>query len=288
MFSFDTGNEWGAEIEPLKARVTQNEEDIDTLQAQYTAAVQDTNKLWVRITDGEQVGADSIRTPGVASTVVMYSGRYYFFRRGTDNYIMRAKVSDVFTEPWTSDGGIDETKWEVVYNLGEITDTVIDAVKEFIDQISGSSFEIVSKNPDTGYPDVESPSKNIIYLTPKEDGATGDSYDEWIYTNNKWERIGSTEIDLSAYVTKTELSSTLASYVTQTLLTQTLQNYITSTVLTQTLTDYATKQYVDEAVSSAGVKQNEVIARVDALPEATADSADIVMVNGELYVKEVN
>lgn len=288
VFSFDTGNEWGAEIEPLKARVTQNEEDIDTLQAQYTAAVQDTNKLWVRITDGEQVGADSIRTPGVASTVVMYSGRYYFFRRGTENYIMRAKVSDIFTEPWTSDGGIDETKWEVVYNLGEITDTVIDAVKEFIDQISGSSFEIVSKNPDTGYPDVESPSKNIIYLTPKEDGATGDSYDEWIYTNNKWERIGSTEIDLSAYVTKTELSSTLASYVTQTLLTQTLQNYITSTILTQTLTDYATKQYVDEAVSSAGVKQNEVIARVDALPEATADSADIVMVNGELYVKEVN
>lgn len=288
VFSFDTGNEWGAEIEPLKARVTQNEKDIDTLQAQYTVAVQDTNKLWVRITNGEQVGADSIRTPGVASTVVMYSGRYYFFRRGTDNYIMRAKVSDIFTEPWTSDGGIDETKWEVVYNLGEITETVIDAVKEFIDQISGSSFEIVAINSDTGYPDVESPAKNIIYLTPKEDGATGDSYDEWIYTNNKWERIGSTEIDLSAYVTKTELSSTLSSYVTQTLLTQTLQNYITSTVLTQTLTDYATKQYVDEAVSSAGVKQNEVIARVDALPEATADSADIVMVNGELYVKEVN
>ena len=89
-------------------------------------------------------------------------------------------------------------------------------------------------------------------------------------------------------MTKTELSSTLSSYVTQPLLTQTLQNYITSTVLTQTLTDYATKQYVDEAVSSAGVKQNEVIARVDSLPEATADSADIVMVNGELYVKEAN
>lgn len=283
VFSFDTGNEWGAEIEPLKARVTQNEEDIDTLQAQYKTAVQDTNKLWVRITDGEQVGADSIRTPGVASTVVMYSGRYYFFRRGTENYIMRAKVSDIFTEPWTSDGGIDETKWEVVYNLGEITDTVIDAVKEFIDQISGSSFEIVSKNPDTGYPDVESPSKNIIYLTPKEDGATGDSYDEWIYTNNKWERIGSTEIDLSAYVTKTELSSTLASYVTQTLLTQTLQNYITSTVLTQTLTNYATKQYVDEAVSSAGVKQNEVIHRAVVSP--SEESADFYEDSGALYYK---
>ena len=138
--------------------------------------------------------------PGLRLPSLCIRGVITFSAAEQKNYIMRAKVSDIFTEPWTSDGGIDETKWEVVYNLGEITDTVIDAVKEFIDQISGSSFEIVSKNPDTGYPDVESPSKNIIYLTPKEDGATGDSYDEWIYTNNKWERIGSTEIDLSAYV----------------------------------------------------------------------------------------
>lgn len=286
IFAFDEVLAQLAEISAWDERITQAESDIDVLQNQYSVVVRDYTNLNVRLTAASQVGADSISVPGASSTVVMYNGRYYFFRNGTENYIMRAKVSGMFSSPFTADG-IDETKWEVVYNLGELTDTVIDAVKEFIDQISGSSFEIVPIDPTTGYPDVDTPSKNIIYLTAKTDGSTEDSYDEWIYTNNKWERIGSTDIDLSAYVTKTELNGTLSSYVTQTLLSQTLQNYVTSTVLAQTLSSYATKEYVDNAVSSASVSKNEIIERgFTSVPtQVTDQSSDFIEVSGNLYVK---
>lgn len=286
IFAFDDVLAQLAEISAWDDRITQAESDIDTLQSQVTLLNRDNLSINNKLTYGQQVGADSITVPGASSTGVMYTGRYYFFRNGTENYIMRAKVDGLFSSPFTADG-IDETKWEVVYNLGELTDTVIDAVKEFIDQISGSSFEIVPIDPATGFPDVETPSKNIIYLTAKTDGSTEDSYDEWIYTNNKWERIGSTDIDLSAYVTKTELNGTLSSYVTQTLLSQTLQNYVTSTVLAQTLSSYATKEYVDNAVSSASVSKNEIIERgFTSVPtQVTDQSSDFIEVSGNLYVK---
>lgn len=41
---------------------------------------------------------------------------------------------------------------------------------------------------------------NTIYMVPKQ-GETGDVYDEFLYVNNAWEHIGSTDIDLSDYAT---------------------------------------------------------------------------------------
>jgi len=284
VFSFNDAIAQLAEIPPLQERVSTAETNIDALEGKYNQTLRDYNQLSLKIAEGTQVGADSIRQPGMASTVVMYAGRYYFFRNGTENYIMRAKVSDPFTSPFTANG-IDETKWEVVFNLGELTDTVIEAVKGFIDQITSASFEIVPLNPETGLPDVETPLKSIIYLTEKTNGTTNNSYDEWIYTNNKWEHIGSTDIDLTGYVTTSQLSTTLSDYATKALLEQTLENYVTQTVLTQTLSDYATKQYVDNAVSGAGVSKNQIVERADTLPEATAESADFVLFESALYVK---
>ena len=42
---------------------------------------------------------------------------------------------------------------------------------------------------------------NTIYMVPKT-GSTGDVYDEYLYVNNVWEHIGSTDIDLTDYATK--------------------------------------------------------------------------------------
>ena len=49
--------------------------------------------------------------------------------------------------------------------------------------------------------------ENTIYMTPAEDPSTGNVYDEYIYVNNSWEKIGSTAIDLTNYYTKTEIDA---------------------------------------------------------------------------------
>ena len=45
---------------------------------------------------------------------------------------------------------------------------------------------------------------NTIYMVLKSVPSTNNIYDEYMYINNAWELIGSTEVDLSNYYTKTE------------------------------------------------------------------------------------
>jgi hypothetical protein len=47
--------------------------------------------------------------------------------------------------------------------------------------------------------------ENAIYLVPALDGAEPDLFDEYIYTNGAWEKIGNAavSVDLSEYVKKT-------------------------------------------------------------------------------------
>ena len=56
-------------------------------------------------------------------------------------------------------------------------------------------------------------STTTIYLVPKQTPETQDIYDEYIYVNNAWEHIGTTEIDLSNYYTKSQTDSLLADKV---------------------------------------------------------------------------
>lgn len=76
------------------------------------------------------------------------------------------------------------------------------ALDDKIKTISGLKIEVVSVLPAKG-------DSTIIYLLPKPDGETPDIYDEYIYVNNKWEKIGSTEIDLANYYNKEEIDSFL-------------------------------------------------------------------------------
>ena len=60
-------------------------------------------------------------------------------------------------------------------------------------------------------------SRTTIYLVPKSTAQTQNVYDEYINTDGTasgWEKIGDTEIDLSDYVTDSELSAALADYTT--------------------------------------------------------------------------
>lgn len=73
-------------------------------------------------------------------------------------------------------------------------------VNDLISAISTITMEIVQTLPQTG-------ESNIIYLVPKSTAQTNNYYDEYIYTNNNWEKIGDTEIDLTNYVQNTDYAT---------------------------------------------------------------------------------
>ena len=75
---------------------------------------------------------------------------------------------------------------------------VYDYVTAAIADITGFHAEIVSELPETG-------KTNILYLVAKSEAASGDGYDEYLYINGAWERVGSTDIDLSGYVQASEM-----------------------------------------------------------------------------------
>ena len=75
---------------------------------------------------------------------------------------------------------------------------VYDFVTAAIAGISGFHAEIVSELPASG-------QSNILYLVAKSSAASGDGYDEYLYINGAWERVGSTDIDLSGYVQASEM-----------------------------------------------------------------------------------
>lgn len=75
---------------------------------------------------------------------------------------------------------------------------VYDFVTNAIAGISGFHAEIVSELPETG-------QTNILYLVAKSTAASGDGYDEYLYINGAFERVGSTDIDLSGYVQASEM-----------------------------------------------------------------------------------
>ena len=67
---------------------------------------------------------------------------------------------------------------------------------------AGFNVEVVQELPATG-------DAHTIYFVPKT-GSTGDIYDEYLYVDNAWELIGSTEVDLSNYYNKTEVDGLLS------------------------------------------------------------------------------
>ena len=95
-------------------------------------------------------------------------------------------------------------------------------VNNLISAAVNGRFEKVTVLPASGEP-------NVIYLVPKTTALTNNVYDEYIWQDNAWELLGSTEIDLSNYVTTTDLSTALADYVTSSTFNTTIANYYTKT-----------------------------------------------------------
>lgn len=74
-------------------------------------------------------------------------------------------------------------------------------VNNLISAITTMDIQVVQTLP------VQDISTTTIYLVPKTTTEQNDAYDEYIYVSNAWEHIGSTEVDLTNYVTNTDYAS---------------------------------------------------------------------------------
>lgn len=95
----------------------------------------------------------------------------------------------------------------------------------------GAKIEVVTELPETG-------EANVIYLVPKQDEDENNVFDEYLYVNDEWELIGTTDVDLSNYLAKDNTTSYTPT-----------ANY-----------HPATKKYVDDAASKIEVQALRSIA----------------------------
>jgi len=77
-------------------------------------------------------------------------------------------------------------------------------ISTLIAAISGLAIAIVNELPTT---DIDT---HTLYLVPKTNPESPDVYNEYMYINNAWELIGSTEVSLTNYYTKTQTDDLLA------------------------------------------------------------------------------
>ena len=106
----------------------------------------------------------------------------------------------------TADGGY--TDLQIVAKKAQL-DLSNYATKADLTSIPKFSIEVVTELP------TEEISTTTIYLKLQEteDQEGQDIYDEYIYVNNKWEVIGNTDIDLSAYSTTVQMNAAIQAAV---------------------------------------------------------------------------
>ena len=136
------------------------------------------------------------------------------------------------------------------------------ATKADVSAIPKFAIEVVAVLP------TENISETTVYLVNHGHGDK-DIYDEWIYVNSTWEKIGNTDVDLTAYLksadaattylTKTDAGTTYATKQEVEGITTNLEtNYVTKTALdgkgyitSEALKPYATTESVTAAIGTA-------------------------------------
>lgn len=76
---------------------------------------------------------------------------------------------------------------------------IIGIVNSKIAEVHQMSFTVLESLPTTG-------ESTKIYLI-KNSGSGNNVYDEYLYVNSKWEKIGTTDVDLSGYVKSEDIST---------------------------------------------------------------------------------
>lgn len=194
---------------------------------------------------------------------------------GRINSEVTIKVVKLNGTPLNPDTGkainIDLAKYAI---KTEVTQEIAQAVSG----IKGFDAQVVESLPQTG-------EKGILYLVTNS-GSGQNIYDEYLWVNGKYEKLGTREIDMTEYAKKSELptktsqltndsgflTSVPAEYVTETELTG--KGYQTGAQVTQAITnatnDMATNTGVDKKLEGYALKTE--IPTVESITNSEIDS----------------
>ena len=113
---------------------------------------------------------------------------------------LKANTADVYSKT-DIDGKGYQTSTQVESAITakgyQTASQVSSAISDAVADITSFEFQVVEELPGTG-------EKGIIYLIDHAHGED-DGYDEYIWVNTDFEKIGNTDIDLSGYVLSTDL-----------------------------------------------------------------------------------
>lgn len=135
------------------------------------------------------------------------------------------------------------------------------------------------------YKDTHDDADKYIFMVPNEDNEVNDVYEEYMVIEGVIEKVGDWKVDLTDYITKSALTTTLADYVTNTALNTKLDEFITEAELATELNSYVTNTNFAVAMADkVDVEEGKrLITEEEAAKLASLDTA------GEAnFVKEVS
>lgn len=170
-------------------KITKSQYDTEVLAGNITQQQQQ-NEVWL-FTDDQFVSASEKES---------WSGKSNF----SGNYNDLTNKPTIPTVPTKLSSFTNDTEFitKTVNNLDNYykkSDTYTKTeVNNLINGISTMNVSVVSSLPTTG-------STTTIYLVAKSTSTTQNIYDEYLYVNNKWEKVGDTQIDLSGYALSSDI-----------------------------------------------------------------------------------
>ena len=230
----------------LVEKITYNKNDIDTKLNEKA-----NNTLVTGSNNGLMASTDKIKLDGI--------------QEGANKTIVDATISRDSDNPVKGSAihAALERKAESVHNHDDLyyTETEVDEKLELIqgalDSLVGFEAKIVEELPPTG-------EDGVMYLVLSEDGGVEqDIYNEYIYVDGKFEKIGNTavEVDLSGYATKDYVGTQLSGYVTTTKLTSDLATKanVTHNHAVTDITDLQTKLDEKLTITSLPTELNDIL-----------------------------
>ena len=193
--------------------------------------------------------------------------RYYLTDITQTDGKIKAKKSN-FLDAWEYAFRYSESKGDAIYEA-----TVDSKIASAVGKITSFEYKIVSSLPATS-----EGKKGVVYLVAHSGSTNQNSYDEYIFlpadgsTEARYEKIGTTDIDLTPYAKKTEIPTKVsqltndANYATQNYAYNTIRDEITDLDYSDTAVD---GQYVSSVSETDGVIK---VTRASLPAVGTADS----------------
>lgn len=184
------------------------------------------------------------------------------FLKKTEYTAPTIQIVKVNGSPLSPDGSkavnVDLSKYAI---KTEVTQEIAQAVSG----IQGFDAQVVASLPETG-------KKGILYLVSNS-GTGQNVYDEYLWITDKYEKLGTREIDLSAYAKKTEIPTKVSQLTNDSgFITAVPGEYVTESELTAK--GYQTSAQVQSAISTA-TQDMATNAGVDSKLESYAKTTDL-------------